>query len=299
MVGIILIVPPQVYFERVSTGAFTGSYWDFWPAHAFSGVYPEGNFSWHHLWFLPYLLVFSLILIPLFLYLRRNPNNKAIRWIEQQVKNLLGLFWFLLPLFATHLFLRPYFPPTHALIGDWFTLVYYGILFLYGFVLVMVKDVFWETVRQNRRLMLMIAVVAFSCWLLLLLSFNGLTFSRYLQPLVKVVNCWSWILVLFGYAAHYLNKDSAALSYANQAVYPFYILHQTVTVSLGFYIRDLDWPLGQKALFLVAGTFMKSWALYQYLIRRIGFLRYLFGLKPKPGKGMGEKELAEAVPTRM
>lgn len=57
--GMILIVPPQVYFERLADGAFSGSYLKFYTTAAFDGVYPEGNVSWHHLWFLPYLLVFS------------------------------------------------------------------------------------------------------------------------------------------------------------------------------------------------------------------------------------------------
>ena len=105
-----------------------------------------------------------------------------------------------------------------------------------------------------------------------------------LKPVLKVINCWSWILVLFGYAAKYLNKKSEAISYANQAVYPFYILHQTITVSLGFYIRDLDWSLGTKALLLVAGTFVISGVLYEFLIRRLQFLRPLFGLKQETNK---------------
>ena len=59
VVGMLLIVPPQVYVERLAEGQFTGSYWAFFSTIAFDGVYPEGNLSWHHLWFLPYLLVFS------------------------------------------------------------------------------------------------------------------------------------------------------------------------------------------------------------------------------------------------
>lgn len=297
-VGIVLIVPPQVYFERLSSGAFSGSYWDFWPSHAFLGVYPEGNFSWHHLWFLPYLLVFSLAFTPLFLYLRNNPGNRFLRWVEQQVKSPVGFLWFLFPLLLTQVFLRPYFPETHALVGDWFTLANYSILFLYGFVLIMVKEVFWKTIQQNRRPFLVAGILAFSFWLLLILQFNGNEWADYLKPLIKVINCWSWILALFGYAAKYLNKKSAAISYANQAVYPFYILHQTVTVSLGFYLRDLDWTFGQKAVLLVAGTFIISAVLYEFLIRRINLLRPLFGLKLEIGKTVKSGEVVEPVPIR-
>ncbi len=297
-VGIVLIVPPQVYFERLSSGTFSGNYWDFWPSHAFLGVYPEGNFSWHHLWFLPYLLVFSLAFTPLFLYLRNNPGNRFLCWVEQQVKKPAGFLWFLLPLLMTQVFLRPYFPETHALVGDWYTVANYSILFLYGFLLIMVKEVFWKTVQQNRRPLLILGILAFSSWLLLIFQFNGIVWADYLKPLIKVINCWSWILALFGYAAKYLNKKSAAISYANQAVYPFYILHQTVTVSLGFYLRDLDWSLGEKAVLLVAGTFIISGVLYEFFIRRVNLLRPLFGLKQETGKTIKPGKLAEALAVR-
>ncbi|MDX1602949.1 MAG: acyltransferase family protein [Salinimicrobium sediminis] len=295
--GILLIVPPQVYYERLSSGAFFGSYWDFWPSRAFLGVYPEGNFSWHHLWFLPYLLVFSLAFTPLFLYFRKNPGNPFLRWIEQQVKSPVGFSWFLLPLVLPQIFLRPYFPETHALIGDWYTLTNYGLLFMYGFILIMVRESFWKTVQENRRPFLLIGLLAFNSWLFLVFNDNVPIWAEYLKPILKVINCWSWVLVLFGYAAKYLNKKSEAISYANQAVYPFYILHQTITVSLGFYIRDLDWSLGTKALLLVAGTFVISGVLYEFLIRRLQFLRPLFGLKQEANKRI-KPQVAETVSLR-
>ncbi|MEL7147300.1 MAG: acyltransferase family protein, partial [Bacteroidota bacterium] len=62
LVGMLFIVPPQVYIERVADGDFTGSYLTYWTTIAFEGAYPTGNISWHHLWFLPYLLIFSLLL---------------------------------------------------------------------------------------------------------------------------------------------------------------------------------------------------------------------------------------------
>ncbi len=295
--GILLIVPPQVYYERLSSGAFFGSYWEFWPSRAFLGVYPEGNFSWHHLWFLPYLLVFSLAFTPLFLYFRKNPRNPFLRWIEQQLKSPVGFSWFLLPLVLTQIFLRPYFPETHALIGDWYTLTNYGLLFLYGFILIMVRESFWKTVQKNRRPFLLIGLLAFNSWLFLVFNDNVPIWAEYLKPILKVINCWSWILVLFGYAAKYLNKKSEAISYANQAVYPFYILHQTITVSLGFYIRDLDWSLGTKSLLLVAGTFVIWGVLYEFLIRRLQFLRPLFGLKQEANKRI-KPQVAETVSLR-
>jgi glucan biosynthesis protein C len=82
----LLVIPPQVYFERIGTWMprrmrpidFHGSFIEFYP-HIFDGVYPNGNFSWHHLWFLVYLFMFSLVALPLALPLRTTPAGDARR----------------------------------------------------------------------------------------------------------------------------------------------------------------------------------------------------------------------------
>ncbi len=279
--GMFLIVPPQVYTERLVNGQFLGSYLDFWPAHAFVGVYPDGNLSWHHLWFLPYLLLFSIVATPAFLYLRRSPDNIVSQWIKKQVKSPLGLYWAIVPLYLAESFLEPLFPVTHALVGDWFTLVNFLILFLYGFLLISVKEVFWDTVEKKRRLFLLWGILGFSLWMGLIFSFEDSTWVHYTEAGLKVFNFWSWILVLFGYAAHYLNKPSRVLGYANEAVYPFYILHQTVTILIGYVLLQLDLGFFPAFTIMVLGTFGASWILYEYFIRRWTWLRPLFGLKIK------------------
>ena len=72
--GILIIVSPQIYVERLAQGKISGSFIQFYPQF-FQGIYPEGNFSWNHLWFLPYLLLMSLVATPLFLNLRKEGNN--------------------------------------------------------------------------------------------------------------------------------------------------------------------------------------------------------------------------------
>ena len=105
------------------------------------------------------------------------------------------------------------------------------------------------------------------------------TIRHFTEAFVKVVNLWSWILALFGFASKHLNKESKILSYSNQAVYPFYILHQTVMITIGYYLIDLDWSIGLKAPIMIIGTFFVSWFIYEFLIRKSKYIRPLFGLK--------------------
>lgn len=147
--GMLVIVPPQVYFERLSNGQFLGGYFDFWPWEAFIGIYPTGNLSWHHLWFLPYLLVFSLILLPVFLYLRKHPDSIFLNWMKKKISTPSGIYVFILPLFVVTVSLAPFFPVTHALVDDWFSFSRYLILFFYGFVLISAKELIWQVVQSH------------------------------------------------------------------------------------------------------------------------------------------------------
>ncbi len=55
------IVPPQVYFECLFNNQITASFIDFYPSVLNLIPYPEGNFSWHHMWFVLYLCYCSVI----------------------------------------------------------------------------------------------------------------------------------------------------------------------------------------------------------------------------------------------
>jgi len=278
--GMILIVPPQVYFERLAEGQFTGSYWEYFTTIAFDGVYPEGNLSWHHLWFLPYLLVFSWILAPLFVYLRRH-QTLFIEWVKKLIQKTWGVYAFVIPLYFVESLVEPFFDVTHALVDDWFNFTFSIIFFFYGFILIATGEVFWETVAKMKHKALVLGIGCFSGQLAIWLFFEDGYVIHFTEALLKVTNIWSWILVLFAYAAQYLNKPSKELTYANRAVYPFYILHQTVTIAIGYYLMDLNWGFVPKALILVVGTFGISWLIYDLIILRIPLLHPLFGLKKK------------------
>lgn len=274
LVGTLLIVPPQVYLERISEGANYSSYLAFYP-HFFEGIYPEGNFSWHHLWFLPYLFIFSIVSIPLFKRLRDPSSEIMTRLIKRVEQRPYFLFVFIVPLFLIDLILEGSFPITHALWGDWYALVYYLFLFIFGFVLVRMGDVFWDAALRIKSLALLVGCIAFPILLWLWYNLDPSIFI----PIVRQINTWAWIIAIFGFAAKYLKKESTTLAYRNRAVYPFYILHQTITVILGYYLMEIEMHYGLKFIIMVTGTFGISWIIYEFVIRRNRFLHPLFGLK--------------------
>ena len=109
----------------------------------------------------------------------------------------------------------------------------------------------------------------------------GLTEDQYFiaKGIITRINAFSVILCIGGFAKHYLSFTNKGLQYANEAVLPFYILHQTITVAIGFYIANLDWAWQIKLVILMAGTFFGAWGIYHFLIRPFNLIRLLFGVK--------------------
>jgi hypothetical protein len=279
--GMLVVVPPQMYLQRVVNGEYGGSYWDFLTGPAFTtGAYPVGNITWNHLWFLPYLLVFSLLLAPIFIYLRNNPASGILtRWRSRLSRNPFHLFWFVIPLYLYESLLEPFYDVTHNLTHDWFNFVSSLTLFFFGYLLISIKDAFWQAIERIWKTCAIIGTVTFACLLIIWLFLEDGYVVHFTEALFKVVNLWSWILVLFGLASTFLTKPSRVIEYSNRAVYPFYILHQTVTVVLGYFVMNEPWGFWPKFLILIVGTFAISWLIYEFLIRRIPLIWPLFGLK--------------------
>lgn len=272
--GILVVIPPQVYFERLAQGISFDSFFDFYP-HFFDGIYPSGNFSWHHLWFLPYLYFFSVAFAPVFLAIRRSKGN----WCEKTGKFLkkypLAIFLAAIPLIIVEIAMRPHFPVTMAFWGDWYAMAKYALLFFYGFLFISIKDYFFEPVERIKFFTLISGMI----FILVLLGGQKFGLPREILAPVKILNMLCWILTLTGFASKYLNRPGRYIIYRNKTVYPFYILHQTITVAIGYFIAPIEWAIGFKFLVLTIVTFGGSFMIYELIISKIRPLRFVFGVK--------------------
>ena len=276
--GMVCIVAPQVYIERSVSGATFDSFFGFYP-HYFEGTYPNGNFSWHHLWFLPYLFVYSLILSPVFIYIRNNPECLFMQWIKCLFKKPLRLLFLMIPLLITEILLKPHFPVTHNLVKDWYTFTQYFILFFYGFIFISIGDVFGHFIQNMRNKSLITGFISFSVLIVIMYSGNQTILLKALYPFIIVLNMGVWIIAVLGFGSKYLNTSrNSILKYLNQAVYPLYILHQTIIVIIAYYIYDKDLNLGFKFAILVIATLGISFLIFE-IVRRFWLTRILFGIK--------------------
>ena len=97
--------------------------------------------------------------------------------------------------------------------------------------------------------------------------------------LLSAINTMAWLFAIIGFANRHLTKRPAFLDDATEAVYPFYILHQTVTVIAVYWLLQIGAPPVAGFILAVLATFVGTSAIYFGLVRPVWFLRPLFGLK--------------------
>ena len=95
-------------------------------------------------------------------------------------------------------------------------------------------------------------------------------------------NLWFWLMAILGLGQRYLNADNRVLRYARDASYPFYILHQTVIVAIGFFVVQSAASVLPKYLAIGACSLVVTIGLYDLIVRRTNVTRFLFGMKPMP-----------------
>ena len=276
--GIFFIVPPQAFLEVVHKHAYAGGTIDFMRLYVtgYGGFCVKAGHclilpTWNHLWFLPYLFIYTALL---WLLLRRWPG--VLDALALRLPRALGGAW-LLVLPVALLAISRYamverFPVTHALVDDWFAHVQFFALFMLGAMFAR-SSVMWERMKQMRWVALLLAVVAWA----------GLVTVApvVLRPLLYSVQQWCAIVAALGFARRFLNHDSAARRYLTEAVFPVYILHQTLTILLAQALLGAALPAGIEGALLVVATFVLSFAGFE-TVRRVRWLRPLFGLNTPP-----------------
>jgi Acyltransferase family len=315
LVGLLVVVPPQVYYQLRFQRLDPGSYWQFYGE--FFQVHLGLKFPWFvrpddppdlfepaHLWFLYFLLVYSLLLLPVLLYLRGT---------GRQLLERLAVFcsrpWAILLLGLPVAVIEAALGTEES--GGWNRYAYIPFL-LYGFLLA-ADPRFGEAIRRNARAALLVGVPA----MLILLGLGvyvsevagrdpAIAYDGWsvLWRFMKGIGAWAWIVAIMGAAMSVVRRRpeqpaSAAprqprpanpadgslrlrdrsIRYANQAVLPVYVLHQTVIVAIGFYVVQWEIPTLAKYLLISFTSLLAILVLYDLGVRRTALTRVLFGMK--------------------
>jgi glucan biosynthesis protein C len=274
--GMFIIVPPQVFFERLAHGEWQGGYGAFFVERVLQfQPYPEGNFSWHHLWFIVYLFAYVLLLLPLMAWWRARCKDR-----QPKIAPGLWIHALALPLGVNEALLKPLFPESHNLTSDWYIFNHYLLLTAYGFVLASMRGTWdWVADRRHWSLGLGVAVLAGG---LTLIETGIIDRDTPADAMLANVFTWSWLLVFLGFGRQYLSVDNRLLRWARDASYPVYILHQTVIITVAYFVIEQPWTPGTKYWLVLLATLLSCVLLYELVLRRSALLRLLFGIKRPP-----------------
>ncbi|MFC1983198.1 acyltransferase family protein, partial [Chloroflexota bacterium] len=270
-VGIFALAPLQIYLERLTHGDFSGNFFQFYP-HYFDGLYGfGGNFAWMgvHLWYLMDLFLFSLVALPLFIP-GKNSGNSIISWLSQRWGRLwIFLFFFLFLGAATVLTDISGLRWTEAM-GSWDILQYF-VFFVFGY-LIFSNSQIWQMISRYTIVLLVIAVA-------LTVAHLAFSFVPSLEEMydtwifnLRGFCAWSWVLTLLGIGSRLLNFKNRLVGYVNEAVLPFYILHQPIILVIGFFVIQWDLGIATKYLIIAPTSFIAIVAVYDVLVRRINVL---------------------------
>lgn len=296
--GMLFIVSVQAYCEGVSKGMLAPGYGRFllrylqlrpWPAGTFGGA--GHGVTWNHLWYLAYLWVYTLVLMALAPALRSRPGERLLAWLGRPRHGLLLLMPAVV-FFAYLVVLKPRYPESHALVGDWYLHAEYFSVFLLGYA-VAGKQALWQRLGQLRWPMAALALVS------ILVELSLKAAGQYLPPGdippalqhlpwgtiergARALYMWSALLAIFGWGHVHLNRSMRWLPYATQAVYPWYILHQSLIVLAAYWLIPLRLGPWLEPILVTGATVAGCLLLHELVIRRVAPLRPPFGLRLAP-----------------
>ncbi|MBN2006443.1 MAG: acyltransferase family protein [Anaerolineae bacterium] len=298
-VGLFILVVPQAYFEAVTHGQITGSFWQNVPLYyrnlpgtLFSlpnPLYPLSFVPYGftgHLWFNQMLILIVVLTLPVLLFLKSERGLRFIDRLAEWATRRGGIFLFIIPLFIVRAGLR-WIPMTGG--RTWGDFLWYALYFIYGYIIAG-DDRFTASIKRHGWFCLPMWFVFFltlAGGALFVLEYDGgipgqgLSLGYILYETAWSVSSWSATVFLLSLAAKYLNFNNKFLAYSNEAVLPFYLFHQTVILIVGWFIVPLEMGVLAKFLLIAVISFPTILLLYEVFVRRIGFIRFLFGMAPQ------------------
>lgn len=287
VVGVFTFSAVQVYLERITHYQFAGSFFEFFP-HYFEGWYPfGGNFAWMgmHLWYLEILFLYSLLLMPLLYWLKNGSGQNTLKALGDLLAQPLMIFSVGVVIALLLTVLDPNTVWGARTFGAWSFVPY--ILFLFAGFVVMSHEGVQNRIMQYRWLSLGSGGVVTTGLVAFWQQFGEPVYGAWIYTVFFMLfgfASWCWIQTVLGFGFKYLNAPRPILAYVGEAVLPFYILHQTVLLVVGYFV--VQWQIPDLLKWGIIGTvaFATIALVYEFGIRRVNVLRFLFGMKPRRGQ---------------
>lgn len=276
--GMALFVAPQPWAELRDQGRIETGFLSFWLGDYFEFGDSLGLVlpTWNHLWFVAYLWVYSMILalaacLPLSV---RTGLQRGFDWLFGGWRLVaLPVAW----AFATKAVLAPIYGETHALLDDPYAHGLYGFAFAFGYALAKSASA-WAMIDRHWKALLCLAVGSGAVMFGLHRADLGTMAAELVEIGARSILAWTAILGLLGLARARLHYDGPARRYLSEAIFPFYIAHQTIIVLVGYGLKQMQVGPVVEFTGILFATAMGCLATFE-IARRVHFMRPLLGLK--------------------
>ncbi len=278
--GMAVVVVPQVYFEVSEAGRYSGGFLAFWGRYlrldqSFRTPVP----TWNHLWFVAYLLVYTLIIAAFAPRPRTATETPPAMPSQTAIAALLIGPWFALWVLRMTLF--PAFGSTHALMGDWYNHALYFGMFVFGFALVR-RPALWLAIDRLRWPALGLAVTGGAVFIGFSLRWGEALPPGAWQPWVgraaREALAWGAVLTTLGFGQRHVNRDHPLRAYLVDVIFAYYIVHQTALIALAVWLKPLQLGAALEAALVIIGTGVTC-IVSAEVARRVTWLRPLFGFR--------------------
>lgn len=284
----ILITPSQRFFQALQNNENFNSYLDFlknYPSKLLENDFDFSLLLWFkefgiHLWYLPYLLIMTIMMFPLFLKIKKN--DISFNFVNNIIQRPYGIFILAIPIFICRLILKPIFP-AYTDWADYFTYLW---SFIYGFVLINDNSYYINILKMNKKRLLFIGL--FSSLTLIIGSINENLVEAYLNPkfdlyhiIITTLNALialSWTMYFVALFSEKMNFNKKILREANASILPIYVLHQSIIVAVGYYVINLKISGLFEFIVILIVTIFSCILIYKFL-KQNKILRLLFGIK--------------------
>jgi hypothetical protein len=282
--GVVLIVPPQAWVEVQVNGAWAGSYPEFWRSAYFRFDDHLGLIlpTWNHLWFVVYLWAYTALLAA-GLALPAGLRQRLHHGITTALSGHRFLWLPMLAIAAIRITLASRFPETHDLVQDWCAHLVYGGAFFLG-IAMGTQGPLWSGVARWWRIGLALGIASWAAAAIITLQPgepSGATLA--LLRGLRAIQAWGMIIGLLGAARRWLAHDHRWREPLAQAVFPAYLIHQTLIVLIAFWLLPLGLSVGTQAAILLTGTIIGTIG-FCWLTARLPVVRPLAGYGPRPAK---------------
>lgn len=288
--GMLVIVVPQVYVEANSKGLIDcPDYWHFWHIYLdqtsveFAPYKTLGkmHLTWNHLWFLPYILAYTIILWAVYTLINSRRCTPIWQWLSERTSSRIVIIVPITLFYFIGWWLYDKHPTTHNFVQDWYNHARSFLCFVLGFVLVRIPQV-WSKFAALRWYLLPAALTSY---VYALFAFNGGSLgdgviAKELSGLIWSANAWLWILAIIAWAQHWFTFSNPLLKYLNSGIYCFYIFHQTLIISIAYFVVPHRLGAIVEPLLIMSAVAISCILLFE-VIKLLPVVPVLFGVQQR------------------